>query len=128
MEATAFGQRRIISDLIQHGVKIEKIIAVGGIAQKSDYVMQTLSNVLQFPVSVSSVNQACAYGAAIYAAVAAGFFGSIEEAQAKICRPCVKTFYPDSSRAAFYHEKYHAYCRLAGQMDPIMQTASLSEL
>ena len=43
VEATAFGQKQIISQLLEHGVTIQNIIAVGGIAQKSDYVMQVLS-------------------------------------------------------------------------------------
>lgn len=90
VEATAFGQKRIISELIEKGVNIQRIIAVGGIAQKSEYVMQELSDVLQFPIDVSPVAQACAYGAAIYASVAAGFYGSIEDAQRNICNPAAK--------------------------------------
>lgn len=120
VEATAFGQKRIVSGLLEHGVAIRRIVAVGGIAQKSEYAMQVLCDVLEFPIDVSPVQQACAYGAAIYASVAAGFYPTIEEAQQRICRPCEKTYHPNKERAAFYREKYHAYCALAGMIDPIM--------
>ena len=120
VEATAFGQKRLFTELLDHGVNIRRIVAVGGIAQKSSYAMQVLSDVLQFPVSVSPVQQACAYGAAIYASVAAGIYATIEEAQARICKPCTRTYHPDGQKAAFYEQKYQSYCNLAAAMDPKM--------
>ena len=65
VEATAYGQRRIVTGLTEHGIRIDRIVAVGGIAQKSPFVMQTLSDVLQRPITVSPVSQTCALGAAM---------------------------------------------------------------
>lgn len=120
VEATAFGQKQIISQLLEHGVTIQNIIAVGGIAQKSDYVMQVLSDVLQFPIQVYPITQACAYGAAIYAAVAAGHFSTIEAAQKTICRPCQRVYRPNAALAAIYNAQYKRYRHLACTMDPIL--------
>ena len=120
VEATAFGQKRIVSELLEYGVNIRRIVAVGGIAQKSEYAMQVLCDVLEFPIDVSPVQQACAYGAAIYAAVAAGFYPSIEAAQQRICKPCGRTYHSNGDKAEFYREKYRAYCDLAGMIDPAM--------
>lgn len=120
VEATAFGQKRIISGLLEHGVRIDRIIAVGGIAQKSGYVMQVLSDVLEFPIDISPVKQACACGAAVYAAVAAGFYGTVEQAQEKMLSPCAKRYEPRPERIGFYRQKYQKYIDLAGKTDPKM--------
>ena len=95
VEATAYGQRRIVTGLTEHGIRIDRIVAVGGIAQKSPFVMQTLSDVLQRPITVSPVSQTCALGAAIYASVGAGLYANVEQAQAAICRPCRTSYQPD---------------------------------
>lgn len=120
VEATAFGQKRIVSELLSYGVNIETIIAVGGIAQKSDYVMQVLCDVLEFPITVSPVQQACALGAAMYAAVAAGFYADVESAQRAMCRKGVRTYLPQAKNAPVYREKYRNYCELAARTDPAM--------
>ena len=46
VEATAFGARAINEQFIQYGVDIKKVIATGGIAKKSDFVMQVTADVL----------------------------------------------------------------------------------
>jgi len=71
--ATAFGSRRILESFLVEGLQIDQIVAVGGIAQKSPFVMQLLADVLNRPITVSAATQACAKGAAMYAAVAAGY-------------------------------------------------------
>lgn len=122
-EATAFGQKRIVSELLDCGVRIDRIIAVGGIAQKSEHAMQVLCDVLQQPIDVSPVQQACAAGAAIYASVAAGFYPDIETAQGHICQPCDRTFLPDESKAEYYQKKFAEYCALAEMTDPLLRRA-----
>jgi len=70
------------------------MIAVGGIAQKSSYIMQMMADVLNCPIKVSKTNQACARGAAIYAAVACGAFETIMDAQEKLCEDFIRINYP----------------------------------
>ena len=117
VEATAYGQRRIVTGLTEHGIRIDRIVAVGGIAQKSPFVMQTLSDVLQRPITVSPVSQTCALGAAIYASVGAGLYASVEQAQAAICRPCRTIYQPDPAAAAYHAQKYQRYCELCRKID-----------
>ena len=117
VEATAYGQRRIVTGLTEHGIRIDRIVAVGGIAQKSPFVMQTLSDVLQRPITVSPVSQTCALGAAIYASVGAGLYASVEQTQAAICRPCRTIYQPDPTAAAYHAQKYQRYCELCRKTD-----------
>ena len=82
VEATAFGSRAIVERFRAEHVRIDEVIGIGGIALKSPFVMQTLSDVLNMPIKVCNTDQACALGAAMFAATAAGAYASVEEAQA----------------------------------------------
>lgn len=124
--STAFGQRMIMESLRKHNIEISTIVAVGGIAQKSAYVMQTLSNALNCPIDVSSTVQACARGAAIYAAVAAGLYPDVMTAQKNLCEEIQKSYTPDQSKIGEYEYLYEKYCKLASFVDPIIET-TLSE-
>ena len=72
VEATAFGSKAIVDRFRNEGVQIDSVIGIGGIALKSPFVMQTLSDVLNMPIKVCKTDQACALGAAMFAATAAG--------------------------------------------------------
>lgn len=110
--AAAFGQKKLIGALIGEGVAIKELIAVGGIAQKSPYIMQVLSDVLGMPIKVSSSLQACARGAAIYAAVSMGEYARIEDAQRNMCEGYLHTYLPQKTNAAAYAAAYGRYLRL----------------
>ena len=117
--ATAFGQRRIVENLTARGVEISQIIAVGGIAQKSSYAMQTLCDVIGYPTAVSKSVQACARGAAIFAAVAAGIYADVEQAQQMLCEESVREYRPDGSRKAAYDALYQKYRKL-GELEEVL--------
>lgn len=108
----AFGQRRIVENLTASGVEIAQIIAVGGIAQKSPYVMQTLCDVLGYPAEVSKSVQACARGAAVFAAVAAGVHPDVQQAQNAICEGIVREYQPDFTKKQAYDTLYQKYLAL----------------
>lgn len=72
IEATAFGTRIILDNFERHGVRIEEIIAAGGLAEKNELLMQIYADVTGRPMRVARSGQACALGAAILGAVAAG--------------------------------------------------------
>lgn len=116
--ATALGQKRILESLSGEGIEAEELVAVGGIAQKSPFLMQTLSDALGRSVHVSKTVQACARGAAIYAAVAAGLYGSVEEAQMRMCEGRLTTYTPREEMTQRYERVYRRYLRLAHFMDP----------
>ena len=115
--ATALGQKRILETLEAEGIRVEDIVAVGGIAQKSPFLMQTLSDALNKPVSVSRTRQACALGAAMYAAVAAGLYPTLEQAQRAMCEGVLRVYEPRADAIERYAVVYRRYLRLADFMD-----------
>lgn len=112
VEATCFGSRAIYERYIEDGVIIDKILAVGGIARKSGYVMQTMADVIGVEVNVADADEACALGAAMFAAVAAGEYPTVEAAQAAMRPGVCRTFAPDPDRHAVYDLLYKRYLSL----------------
>ncbi|KAF8289009.1 hypothetical protein TcBrA4_0003130 [Trypanosoma cruzi] len=112
VEATAYGSRAIVERFREEGVRIDRVIAVGGIARKSPLVMQVLSDVLNVPIGVCRTDQACALGAAMFAATAAGSYSSIEMAQKRMSSGFVSEYTSCSARAAVYDTLYGSYQRL----------------
>lgn len=112
VEATAFGSRAINERFIEQGIPVERIIAIGGIARKSPFVMQTMADVMGLPIRVLDSDQACALGAAIFAAAAAGIYPTIAEAQQAMCPGCSAEYRPDPGRHAVYDRLYARYRQL----------------
>ncbi|MDD4081687.1 MAG: ribulokinase [Eubacteriales bacterium] len=111
--AAAFGSKVIFNGITSAGVELQEIIAVGGIAQKSPYIMQTLADVLEHPISVSAAAQACALGAAMYAAVAAGVYADLPAAQRQMGAGFARIYLPDPARAESLKPLFRDYHRLA---------------
>ena len=116
--ATALGQKRIIETLEKEGISVSKIVAVGGIAQKSSLLMQTLADALGKNISVSQSTQACARGAAMYAAVAAGIYPDLSRAQAHMCEDFQRVYFPNPEMQMCYARIYQRYLQLSEYMDP----------
>lgn len=112
VEATAFGSKAIVDRFRNEGVQIDSVIGIGGIALKSPFVMQTLSDVLNMPIKVCRTDQACALGAAMFAATAAGIYAKVEDAQTAMTSGFANEYQPDAARAAAYAEIYEQYLKL----------------
>jgi L-ribulokinase len=112
VEATAFGSKAIVERFENEGVKINKVIAIGGVAKKSPFVMQTLANVLNMPIEVVETEQACALGAAIFAAVASGVYPKVEDAQKAMCGMTEKVYNPDTTTFNRYSLLFNSYIKL----------------
>lgn len=112
VEATAFGSKAIVDCFLEQGVDIDRVIAIGGISQKSPYVMQTLTDVLNMPIQVAQTEQACALGAAMFAAVAAGIHPTVELAQKAMGKGFSKEYVPDPDKHKQYMALYEKYLRL----------------
>lgn len=117
VEATAFGSRSIVERFVEEGVPIRKVIAIGGVAKKSPYVMQTLANVLNKPIQVARADQACALGAAMCASVAAGAHPTLEAAQRAMGSGFDAEYTPQPERVALYDRLYQKYRELGGFME-----------
>lgn len=117
VEATAFGTKAIIDHFIDNGIEIEDIIGTGGIAQKSPFIMQVLSDVLNMPIRVSDTKQAAALGSAMFAATIAGFYPNVEAAQAIIMKKTNISYYPDPEKHRIYSKRYERYKHFGKGLD-----------
>ena len=112
VEATCFGSKKILDRLREEGIAIDGVIAVGGVAQKSGFVMQTLADVLDFPVKVARSGQTCALGAAMSAAVVSGIHDSYQKAKESMGGGFQKEYFPVRKNADTYKVLYRRYSRL----------------
>jgi len=110
IEGTAFHTRVILERMEQHGVPIRRVINAGGIPQKNDVLNRVYANVLNKPVLIPKTD-VTSLGSAIFAALAAGAFRSLEEAQSALC-PEYRTVEPDANEARVYEELYALYRQL----------------
>ncbi|KAA6338997.1 Ribulokinase, partial [termite gut metagenome] len=109
VEATAFGSKAIVERFRSEGIRIDGVIGIGGIALKSPFVMQTLSDVLNMPIKVCKTNQACALGAAMFAATAAGIYNKVEDAQQAMTSGFASEYTPNAKNAEAYQAIYDKY-------------------
>lgn len=109
VEATAFGSKAIVERFRNEGIRIDSVIGIGGIALKSPFVMQTLSDVLNMPIKVCRTDQACALGAAMFAATAAGVYAKVEDAQKAMSSGFAREYLPNAKNAKAYEEIYQKY-------------------
>jgi L-ribulokinase len=112
IEAAAYGSRAIAERFRNEGVKIDTMIAVGGVARKSNLVVQIVADVLDTPIDIVASDQSVALGAAMFASVVAGIYASVPEAQKRMCPPIERSVRPDPARARLYDEYYAKYRKL----------------
>src|SRR5690606_36567628 len=94
------------------GIKVNEVLATGGISKKSPYVMQTLANVLNRPIKVVLSDQTCALGAAMFAATASGLYDNINTAQEAISSGFELTYLPDKTKVTVYEKLFDKYVQL----------------
>lgn len=112
VEATAFGAKAIVDRFVEEGVPIKEIIAIGGVAQKSPFAMQTLADVLNMDIKISSSSQTVALGAAMFAAVIAGLCDNIEAAQERMGSGFEKVYHPNVENHTVYEDLYKDFMKL----------------
>jgi len=112
VEATAYGSKAIVDRFIENGIKISEVIGIGGIALKSPFVMQTMADVLNMPIKVAKSEQACAFGASMFAAVVAGVYEKVEDAQKAMGMGFAVEYYPIAENVELYSELYKNYVKL----------------
>lgn len=109
VEATAFGSRMINERFISEGIRIDGVIAIGGVAKKNPFVMQIVADVLGMPIRVAKSDQTCALGSAMAAAVMAGVHKDFGAAQAAMGGGFEKEYTPVPDRSRKYNELYEKY-------------------
>ncbi len=111
-EATCFGARAIVERFVSEGIPVKGLIGLGGVAKKSPFIMQMMSDVINMPIRIHRSEQTCALGAAMFAATAAGIYQRVEEAMKAMGQGFDANYHPDRSRSAIYEKRYSDYKRL----------------
>ncbi|MEX2601296.1 MAG: ribulokinase [Balneolaceae bacterium] len=117
VESTCFGARAIVERFKEEGIPIRGLIGMGGVAKKSPFVMQTLADVLRMPIRIVRSGETCALGAAMFGAVAAGLFDTVEEAMASMGSGFGREYHPDETRSGIYEQLYQRYQQLGGRIE-----------
>ena len=117
VEATCFGSKAIVERFIQEGIAVKGIIGLGGVAKKSPFIMQMLSDILNMPVKVHKSEQTCALGAAMFAATAAGIYSQVEQAMQAMGAGFEKTYYPNQEKVDLYQKRYQKYLSLGNYLE-----------
>jgi L-ribulokinase len=116
IEATAFGARAIVERMREYGVRIDRVVCCGGIAEKNDLFMQIYADVIGQPMLIAGSPQTPALGSAVSAAVtagaAAGGYDSWTEAQDRMTTIKAKKFEPRPEARAVYDRLYGIYREL----------------
>jgi L-ribulokinase len=117
VEATCFGAKAIVDRFVYEGVPIKGLIGLGGVAKRSPYIMQVMSNVMQMPIRIHKSEQTCALGAAMFAATAAKVFENVEQAMTAMGQGFDAIYQPDTSTANYYATRMEAYHRLGAFLE-----------
>lgn len=112
VESTCFGTKAIVERFTTHNIRVDEIVALGGISQKSPFVMQMLADVLEMPIAVSRSEQTCALGSAMVAATAAGIYPNVETAMEHMGQGFATTYLPDPTKSTLYRQRYEQYRRM----------------
>ncbi|MFH1069532.1 MAG: ribulokinase [Candidatus Glassbacteria bacterium] len=126
VESTAFGSRLIVERFEQEGIKIADVIALGGVATRSPYAMQVLADVLGRRIRISACEQACALGAAMFAATVAGLYPQVQQAQQAMGAGFSREFTPRPVLVRIYDEAYERYRSLGGFVEQQTDQAAVS--
>ena len=118
VEATVFGSKKIADRFLSEGVRIDAVIALGGVAKKSPFVMQVMADVLNMSIKVARSEQTVALGASMFAAVVAGIHETIEAAQKKMGAGFDAVYEPIPENVEKYKDLYEAY----GQMGKFVES------
>lgn len=108
-EATCFGAKSIVNRFQQEGIPIKGIIGIGGVAKKSPFIMQMMADVLGMPIRIHQFKHTCALGAAMFAAVVAGIYPTIEDAMKAMGGGFDVEYYPDKTKQSVYESRYKQY-------------------
>ena len=115
--ATCFGAKAIVDRFKEQGVPVKGIIGIGGVAKKSSYIMQMMADVLEMPIRIHRFEHTCALGAAMFAAVAAGIYPTIEDAMAAMGTGFEKEYKPNVKKQKMYRMQYQQYLGLGRYLE-----------
>lgn len=120
MEGVACLLRKNLQHMQNAGIKISKIVSVGGGARSSLWT-QIKSNFAEQPIEIPENEEASSLGAAIIVAVNEGYYSSYEEAIAQ-CVSIKQRYLPNVSDYSTH--TYHIFDTLYSALQPVYQLDS----
>ena len=116
IEATAFGTRMIIDAFEKGGVRIDRVVACGGLPERNRTLMQIYADITGRTFRIAASSQTPALGSAMFAAVAAGpvagGYASIQDAAERMAHLRDEAYEPIEAHRATYDLLYGEYVRL----------------
>ena len=97
------------AELEDHGLELSRVVACGGIAERSPLMMQLLADTSGREVHVPETKEIPARGAALFGAVAAGVYPDIEHAIDATRPHSIRTYRPNADAKATYDRVYEIY-------------------
>ncbi|RBP17154.1 L-ribulokinase [Roseiarcus fermentans] len=128
IEATAFGARAIIERIAEYGVRIDRVVCSGGIAEKNPLLMQIYADVTGRTMHVAGSSQSCALGSAIAAAVLAGQHPDFAAAQAAMTSLKPVHYQPIEANRTVYDQLYVLYRQLYDSFGGLDRSADLGRV
>ena len=117
LEGSAYALRDVIDAIRGAGLGVERIVCVAGGA-RSPLVRQLRADVTGLPVGWSEDVETTARGAAMLAAVGAGFHDDVPSAAVAMARPAVDVHEPNEDARAQLEDGYRRYRRLFESLAP----------
>lgn len=117
VEASCFGAKKIVERFLEEHIPVKGVVALGGVAKKSPFIMQMMADVLNMPIRVVQSEQACALGAAIFGAVAAGVHKDVLTAIGSMGSPVESIYEPIPQNVVEYEKVYQRYNALCDTME-----------
>jgi len=113
LEGIAFNHRHHV-DILRGVFEAGEARLTGG-ASRNPAVAQLFADVLDMPVTVTDMDEAAAWGAALCAGAAVGAFESVEADPRDLDRLSTR-YSPDKARAAHYAERYATFEQTTAEM------------
>ncbi len=109
LEGAAYGTAHVLRAFAEGGATIEEVIVSGG-HTRSALWMQIYADVCNKPLYLTQVAENSMLGCAVCAAVAAGLYGTVEEAATQMVHRarCIE---PDAARHEIYKSYFEQYLR-----------------
>jgi len=116
IEATAYGTRVIIEAFEKNGVRVDELVACGGLPEKNKMLMQIYADVNGRNFKISAAKQTPALGSAMFGAMAAGSRGggydTIFETARHMARLKDEVYQPIPANQKIYDRLFAEYVRL----------------
>jgi L-ribulokinase len=120
-EATCFGAKNIVDRFISEGIPVKGIIGIGGVAKKSPFVMQMMADVLGMPIRIHKFTHTCALGAAMFAAVVAEIYPTVEDAMSAMGSGFDVEYQPNPANTEYYSKRFAQYKSMGQYLEENIQ-------